>query len=234
MRYYNKMLNCVSMKTVMFISTLLWCFAAQAGLLLNYSQLALKDLDQMSKLIQSKISESRKVGGDQVIPLKECLQAVFARPNEDFMIEKIISPLKSELEGHNAWESSITALVKEANGALKNPKPFKPVVLVTYAIFLENLIAEIKPKVGETFEAKILKQIQDAKIEIPKAAQNERRLRMMKELSSPSDVAREILENHAEAEKERLKAEAEAAKKGTNKKEQAPQVEPESAENSEE
>lgn len=169
---------------------------------MNYSQLALKDLDQMAKLIQTKIGESRKAGGDKVIPLKEALQAVYTRPNEDFMIEKIVTPIRNELEEHDAWEKSLEALVKEALGALKNPKAFSPVVQVSYLVFLENVLAEMKPKASETFENKIITQVRDAKVSVTKEAANERRLRVMKGSSSPSDVAAGILK-HLEEEKKK-------------------------------
>jgi len=169
---------------------------AQAGLLFNYSQLALKDMDQMTKLVQSKITEGRKSGGDKTIPLKEGLQSVFSRPNSDFMIEKILGPLKTELEEETAWESSIEALVREARGALKNSRAFKPVVQVTYLIFLENLLSEMKPRVAEPFENRIITEIRDAKIEVTKEALHERKLRMMKETISPSAIAANILKDY--------------------------------------
>ena len=166
---------------------------ANAGLLYPYSRLALKDLDQMTKLVQEKIKESRKAGGDQTIPLKEALQAVFSRPNDDDMIEKIMTPLRTELDEHSAYEKSLRSLVKEAMGALRNPKAFGAEAQVTYAIFLTNVISEIKPKAGDSFEYAVLKSIKDAKIEISKSANTEFGLRMMKSLRSPSEIATEAL-----------------------------------------
>lgn len=155
----------------------------------------------MNKMVRTKINEAKRAGGNQVIPLKETLQAVLSRPNEDNMIEKILPAVRTELDERNAWESSVRALVKEALGALKNPRPFKPVVQVTYVVFLENLMSELKPKVGEDFENKIITQIRDAKVQITKEAANERRLRVMKETVSPSEIASGILKEHEEAKK---------------------------------
>lgn len=178
---------------------------AVAGLLFNYSQLALKDLDQMNKLVRAKIAESRKSGGNKAIPLKEALQAVFCRSNEDFMIEKLLPSIKAQLEELDEWESSIQALIKEAIGALKNPKPFQPVVLVSYQIFLENMISEIKPKYDQEFEAKLLQEIRDAEIELPKAMTHERKLRVMKESVSPSVIAGKVIKEAEEAAKKTAK-----------------------------
>lgn len=202
------LLNSLTCSVLTILISLSFSATANAGLLFNYSQLALKDLDQMAKLIQTKIAESRKAGGDKVIPIKEALQAVYTRPNEDFMIEKVITPLKNELEEHDAWESTIEALVKEAAGALNNPKAFKPVVQASYLIFLENLLAEMRPKAADTFENKVITQIRDYKIKLSKEAENERRLRMMKGSSSPSEVAAQILKDLEEAKKKEAAAAA--------------------------
>lgn len=191
------------MKNIFLICAVaLFLVRAQAGLIFNYSQLALKDLDQMNKMVRSKILESKKSGGNQVIPLKEALQAVFSRSNEDFMIEKILPPLKVELDEFDAYEKAIQALVKEAIGALKNPKAFSPVVQVTYQIFLENVISELKPRLNEKFESRIITQIRDAKISITKEAANERRLRVMKESTSPSLLAEAVLNDFESRQKD--------------------------------
>lgn len=188
-------------KFISLCITILFLAPAHAGLLFNYSQLALKDLDQMNKLVRSKIQESKKSGGNKNIPLKEALQAVFSRSNEDFMIEKLVPQLKIELEEHDGWETSIQALVKEAIGALKNPRAFKPVVQVTYQVFLENMISELKPRLSEKFENRIITQIRDANIDITKEAANERRLRVMKESTSPSKLAENVLKEFEERQK---------------------------------
>ncbi len=155
----------------------------------------------MGKLIKAKIAESHKAGGNKSIPLKEALQSIYSRPNEDFMIEKILPMVKNEMDELDSWEKSHQTLVKEAIGALKNPKAFKPVIQVTYWIFLENVIAEMKPRLDEKFEQKLVTQIQGAKIKITQDAINERRLRMMKGSSSPSDIAGEVLKDFEEAKK---------------------------------
>ena len=184
------------MKSKIVFVSLLLIFVAQssfAGLLYNYSQLALKDLDQVSKIIQEKLKESRKSRGDKVVPLKEAFQAVYSRPNEDGLIDKVVNPLKSALDEHDAYQDTVKSLTKEAIGALKNPKAFKAVTQVTYIVFLENIMAELKSKVTEPFEKSILTSIKDAKLEVSKEAQKERKLRVMKECFSPSLIATQIL-----------------------------------------
>lgn len=160
-----------------------------AGLLYEYSQLATKDLDKMNKIIQEKIKESRKEKDDKTIPLKEALQAVFSRPNEDFMIEKVVGQLKNALEEHNAWEKTIRALVKEAIGALKNPKAFKGTTQVTYIVFLENIVGEFRPKMDQDFEKSVLEEIKKAEIEVTNEAKSARQMHMMRSAESPSRLA---------------------------------------------
>lgn len=173
---------------------LLIASVSQAGLLLTYHQLALKDLDQMNELVIAKIKESKKSYSGKTVPLKEALQAVLGRPNEDNMVDKVLSPLKSELEGHDAWEKSLKELATESINALKNSKNFKPDVQVTYQIFMENLLAQLKPDLGTAgFETKLVEKIRDAKISISKEAQNERKLRMMKSTVSVSEIADMLL-----------------------------------------
>lgn len=185
------------------LAPLFICNLSQAGLLYNYSQLALKDLDQMNKLVEDKVKEAKKSSSGKHVPLKEALQAVYSRPNEDEMIEKVVSSLRSNLDELESWEKSISQLTDEAINALKNPRAFKPVVQVTYVIFLENLLAELKPYLkAEGFERKMAERIRDAKIEVSKEAVGERKLRMMKDTVSPSDIAAKVLlEAAAPAEK---------------------------------
>jgi len=191
------------MKKTNFILTVLLCvFCAQAhaGLLFNYSQLALKDLDQMNKLVSDKVKESKKSASGKAVPLKEALQAVYSRPNDDDMIDKIVAPLRSGLDELESWEKTISQLTDEAINALKNPRAFKPVVQVTYVVFLENLLAEVKPyATKEGFERKIVERIRDAHIAVSKEAMNERKLRTMKDTTSPSEIAEKILSHTEEA-----------------------------------
>lgn len=205
-------------KFILLIATsLLWASASSAGLMFTYNQLILKDLDQMNEMAQKKIKEFKKDGSVEI--LKEAVQAVYSRPNDDAMVEKVITPLRNELDENDQWESAMDQLVTEAIGALKNPKAFKPVVQNTYAIFLENVISDFKPFAEkEGHERKIIKQIRDAKIELSKEAINERKLRTMSVHKSPSDLAESVMNDVAKAEADAKKADEEAKKKEKDKK----------------
>lgn len=200
-------------KSYLFIlASFFWASVSSAGLLYNYSQLVLKDLDQMNAMVKKKVKEYKKDGANEI--LKEAVQAVYARPNDDAMIEKIITPLRTELDEHEQWEATIDVLVKEAIGALKNPKAFKPIVQNTYGVFLENIIGDFKPYAEKPgHERKVIETIRDAKIEYTKEAINERKLRMMRNIKSPSEIADQVLENIAKTEAEAKQAEEDAKKK---------------------
>lgn len=186
-----------NLKKKFIVGVLMTLFAGQwafAQAMYSYTRLALKDLDEMNAIIKQKMDESEKLGADsKVSPLREALQAVFARSNEDLMIEKIITPLKNALEDLDAWESSVNQMVDDAIKGLKDPDKIKPVAQVTYLIMLENVITEFKPKVKEKFEGGVIAKIRDAKIELSSAAAKERKLKTMKAVRSPSDTAGEVI-----------------------------------------
>ncbi len=213
------------MKTIKYVVAVLcmsFSLQSSAGLLFNYSQLALKDLDQMNSLVMAKVKESRKSDSGKNVPLKEALQAVYTRPNEDGMIEKIVGPLRTELDELGAWEKSLNDLTVEALDALKNTRAFKPVVQVSYQLFLENLLIDMKPFVHkEGFERGLTEKIRDAKIDITKESSSERRLRMMKSTISPSDLAKQILDS-AKKKEAASKKSAEAEAKSDAKSEITP------------
>lgn len=172
-----------------------WFIPAQAGLLFTYKQLTTKDLDKMNQIVKDKIKESQKEKADKVIPLKEGLQAVYSRPNQDGMIEKVVSPLRNTLDDMNQWEDVIRSLVQEAVGALKNPKAFDSSVQVTYWIFLENIIAEHQPllKTKNQFAREVIELVDQAKIQSSKEARQEKKLTLMKDSLSLSELTQKVL-----------------------------------------
>jgi hypothetical protein len=166
----------------------------------------------MNEIAQKKIKEFKKDGSVEI--LKEAVQAVYSRPNDDAMVEKVISQLRNELDENEQWETTVDALVEEAIGALKNARAFKSVVQNTYAIFLENVIADFKPFAErEGHERKVIKRIADANIALSKEAVNERKLRSMSSHKSPSEIASQVMSNVVKVEVEAKKSESEAKKK---------------------
>lgn len=166
---------------------------AWAQIKYTYSQLAVKDLDEMSKIVSQTVAESRQSKLDRSLILREGLFLVLSRPNPDFLIEKIISPLRNELEAFGEWESTLRILVQESVSVLKKPKNVTPQNQVTHLVFLENVIAELRPKAAEEFTQSIYKIIADADIKVTKQARAQRQLSMMKNPISPSQTAQKLL-----------------------------------------
>ncbi|MBX2988760.1 MAG: hypothetical protein KF802_12770 [Bdellovibrionaceae bacterium] len=167
----------------------------------------LKDLDQMNALVKAHVQRSQSES-DKVTPLRVALRIVLSRPDDDGMVDKVIGMLRSELEENDAWESTVTDLTNEALTALKQPESLTPVEQVTYAVFLENVVAQMKPRASDmAFEYANLKRIRDARIKITPAARSERNLRTMRAQVSPSDAAAAILQTvDARAQKAKSKA----------------------------
>ncbi len=182
------------MKSILITLIITFATLCHAGLLYQYNQLTLMGLDQMNKLVQDKLKEEKKAVA-KTVPLKEGIQAVYARPDSDRMIEKVVSPLRSELQDMGEYERVMTQLVNEALEVLKNNKNFRPPVQVTYDFFIENWMADNRRLAEEEdgFERKMLQKIKKANIKISDKAQNERRVRGFPDAKSPSEIADEIL-----------------------------------------
>lgn len=122
------------------VAILFWYFPSSAGLLYNHQQLKAKNREAMSALVQAKVQEAQKDRGSKIVPLKEALQAILSRPDEDQLAGELIPIVKEELDGMQEWERALSALVDEAAGALQNPRAFGPKVLSTYQVFLDNFL----------------------------------------------------------------------------------------------
>ncbi len=160
----------------------------------TYNELATRDLDNMANLVRLRVKKSQSLIVGKEAPLKEALRLVYARPSKDGMIEKIIPPVRSGLEELELWEKANMELINEALLVLNSPKGVSPRVQVTYAFILENMISEFKPKIDKIgFEKKAVEKIALGRIKVTPEAMAERRLSMMDDVVSPSEIATYIL-----------------------------------------
>lgn len=168
---------------------------AGSGSPLRYtsSQLALKDLDDMNRLVQLRVRGARSGQADAVGLLREALRIIYARPNEDFMSDKLIGDVRGELTDRDEWENSIKDLAEESAARLQNPEGMSPAIQLTYILILENLLSDFKPNVNEAWVREWMTSVRDAQIELTREARNERAMKMMKEVKSPSDIAAGII-----------------------------------------
>lgn len=162
---------------------------------LTYHQLALMDLDEMVVLVKGKIAESRSGSTDAMTPLKEGVRLVYTRPDEDGMIDKVISPLRNEIEEHDDWENVVSGLVDESLAVMRNPEGVTGADQVGHILFLQNMIGSEKSRArrGDPKIVPIFERIRDADIQMTKSMKNERKLRMMKDTTSPSKMAAQAL-----------------------------------------
>lgn len=210
--YNLEMKNFSLFKNLILLLTFLFVSSAHAGLLYTYNQLALKDLDEVNEMINQKIKESRKESSGRSVPLKEVLQAVMSRPNEDGLLSKVLPQIRSELDRYDLYETVLGQLVDEAIFAIQHPKNFKKEAQVTYALFLNNMILELKSSsLDDGPEKKLLTKIQKAELEVSKDAQKEIKSKLMKEIPSPSKTAEAALEESKKLTEEKAKNDSEKA-----------------------
>lgn len=159
-----------------------------------YHQLAMKDLDEMTAYVKEQIKASKGESADRIEVLRKTLFTIFARPDEDGMIDKIIGPLRSEIDEHATWELLIRDVATSATRLLMDPQSAKGPEQVTNAIVLQNVIAMLKPAGRRKgWERNVLSKIAEAEIKLTKASRDERKLRLMKDTQSPSTMADQVL-----------------------------------------
>jgi hypothetical protein len=158
------------------------------------------DLDQMSQLMLEHAREFKR--NDNPEFLKEGLLICLSRPDEDAVIEKTISTVRTPLEDNSLWESAVTELIDKSLAVIKEDQ-LSAVDQVTYSIVLENLISEFRPRFikqykSPGFETRMIEKIAQADIQLSSVANAERELNLMKTSFSPSGVAEKLIDRREE------------------------------------
>jgi hypothetical protein len=176
----------------------------------KYSELQIKDYDEMSVLMKEHTKKAQKIlrasedeAPDQeaVEQLRLALLLLLARPNQDNMLGKLMPEVRKELSNVNAFEDSLSSLAGEALAGLANDK-LPTVYRSTYWFVLENILSEFKPEIREKEELRaIYTKIRDAQVKVPKAVTKDLKLRSMLSVESPSERAKRILESLAAEKK---------------------------------
>lgn len=174
----------------------------------KYTDLMLKDYDEVSKAVQTRLTKAREISAkasaqegedmsasdtEAVEQLRDALLLLMSRPDKDNLIAKLMPDLRKELTNYKAFEDTFSSVTSEAIAGLVNDK--LPVIdRSTYLFVLENIMSEVKAQAKERADyRKILEKIRDAKIKIPKDVVNDRKLRSMYTAESPSELADKIL-----------------------------------------
>ena len=163
----------------------------------TYARLKIMDLDEMSALALSHAREFKKT--DDVTVLQQGLLICLSRPDEDSIVEKTISTIRTPMEDRNLWESSVEQLIDQSAAVIKD-KNQSSADQVTYSIVLENLISELRPDFMKQykspgFETRMIEKIAASETELSDPARAERKLNLMKGSFSASLVAQKMLDN---------------------------------------
>lgn len=174
----------------------------------KYSELQIKDYDEMAGLMRShlkksatllkadqKKDENAEPSPEVIEELRAAMQLLLSRPNQDNMLSKLMPEVRKELTNLNAFEDTLASLTNEAIDGIKNTS-LPTVYRSTYLFILENVLSEFKPEVREKEEIRtVFEKIRDANVEVPKDVTKDLKLRSMLKVESPSERARRVLES---------------------------------------
>lgn len=169
--------------------------------------LRMKNAEQMNALVLKKIKNAENIQKKQDVDddlgivaepeaieqLQSATMIVLSRPDQDGTRANAFSRLRRELTDLNAFDQVIGDINQEAIKGLKEEStPVKD--QATYIIVLENLMAEMKPDLGENPKfKKMIEDVRDAKIELSDKVRSQQLLRSMTKAVSPSMTAEKIV-----------------------------------------
>lgn len=168
----------------------------ESQLTYSYTQLKLMDLEQMSDLIQDRMSRYKKT--EQAHLLDEAFTICFTRPNQDGMVEKLVENIRYGLDSEEQWQELVQNNVQKAIERLLSEETSVS-DQVGFLILLQNLLAEFKPDYerqdeSPQFESSIVDRIASAAVPLREEAVNDAKLNLMFIPYSPSVVAQELIE----------------------------------------
>lgn len=180
----------------------------------TYKSLKILDLDQMTDLLYEKANDYKR--NNRVQALREGTMIAFARPNEEIILDKIVSIVRSPLEDADEWENTIEQMVGQAVKTIK-AESGSATDQVTASVILENVLSEFKPLFVKQyqsggFETTVVERIAASDLHFSKQAEQEKKLNQMKSGLTPSQLAQKLveiknkkLEELKEAEKKKKK-----------------------------
>jgi len=208
----NYMMHHIRIFAGVFVAAL--ALSAGAEERVKYSELQIKDYDEMRELMNERIKNAHKIlketdkeadsdapDTEAIEQLRSALLLVLSRPNQDNMLGKLMPDIRKELSNLNSFEDSLASVASEALVGLANDK-LKTVQRSTYWFVLENILSEFKPEAADKDEFRnMFTKIRDAKLDVPKQVTKDLKLRSMFKVESPSERAKHILEGFAAAAK---------------------------------
>lgn len=162
----------------------------------TYKALKILDLDQMSDLLYEKADDYKK--NNRTEALREGAIIAFSRPNEEVILDKIVSIVKAPLEDMGEWNSTVEQMVEQSIQTIKNDAA-NATAQVTASVILENLLSEFKPQFVKQyqsggFETSIIERIAAANLQFSKQAMQEKKLNQMRTGLTPSQLAQKLID----------------------------------------
>lgn len=162
----------------------------------TYKSLKLLDLDQMTDLLYEKANDYKR--NNNVQALREGVLIAFSRPNEEVILDKIISIVRSPLEDLGEWESTVEQMVGQSVQTLKSDSS-PGTDQVTASVILENVLSEFKPLFQKQyqsggFETTVIERLAASNVHFSKQAEQEKKLNQMKSGLTPSELAQKLIE----------------------------------------
>lgn len=170
-------------------------------------QLLLKSSEQANVLIQKRVHKAGKAqaaqridfdAGIQAEPeaiayLKDAMRIALSRPDQDGFRAAAFARVNRELVDLNSSQTALRQLADEAIGAIQSEEAATN-VKATYVVFLENLMAELKPVIETKPWAKqIIEDVRDARLELSESVMRQQRMGLMARPTSPSTTAEAIV-----------------------------------------
>ncbi len=163
----------------------------------NYKTLKTLDLDQMSDLLYGKVNDYKV--NEQTQYLKEGVLIAFSRPNEDVILDKVLSIVKNPLDDLTEWQDTLFQITQQSIETIQQDSESAS-AQVTASVVLENILSELKPdftKQYQTggFETDLIGKIAAADLKLGQNLLKEKKLNLMRTNSSPSALAKKLIEN---------------------------------------
>jgi len=193
--------------TVGFIFPQLMQSVGSAGVEYDSNQLMIKNAEEISEIVRKKIKRAQEIQAkqedndgstffaepDAVEELKSALRVVLARPDQDGTRATAFARIRRELVDLHSLDKALMEITEEGISGLKDSKtPARRAG--TYIVYLENLMAEVKPEMASvtTFK-RVIEDIRDANIQISDELKKQISMRTMTKPISPSETAAKIL-----------------------------------------
>ncbi len=163
----------------------------------NYKTLKTLDLDQLSDLLYGKVNDYKI--NEQTQHLKEGVLIAFSRPNEDVILDKVLSIVKNPLDDLTEWQDTLFQITQQSIDTIRQESETATAQL-TASVVLENILSELKPdftKQYQTggFETDLIGKIAAADLKLSQNLLKEKKLNLMRSNSSPSALAQKLIEN---------------------------------------